>query len=341
MVGLKEIKVENFNSKISYHMQYHHNAKTNIQQRKVIKETVHKISSRDLADRFQVSHVTITKWRKVEHLEDKSSKPKTIYYALSEAEQKIIRKVRKRGLFSLDDLLISLSPYIEKLNRTNCWRTLKRYRLNRFSVKEKKEGKRFANYLPGFLHIDLFYLPKIKESRKKKRYYCFLAIDRTTKLVFLEVYPRRTQQEAADFLVKCLEFFPYRIHHILTDNGKEFTLKGMRNRWGKIKAQPLFDLICEWLKIKHRTTKPYHPWTNGQAEIMVRIAKNHTTRVHHYQNISETIKNIKRFQDAWNYYKRLKVLQGKMPYEVTCEWFKKKPEIFLRDPTILIEKNSP
>ena len=318
-------------------MQYHHNAKTNIQQRRIIKETTYKLSSRDLADRFQVSHVTVAKWRKVEHLEDKSSRPNTVYYALSEAEQKIIRKVRKRGLFSLDDILISLSPYIKRLNRTNCWRTLKRYRLNRLTAKEKKEKKRFANYLPGFLHIDLFYLPKIE----KKRYYCFLAIDRVTKLVFLEIYPRRTQAEAADFLVKCLEFFPYRIHRILTDNGKEFSLKGMRNRYGTIKAQPLFDLICEWLEIEHKTTKPYHPWTNGQAEIMVRIVKNHTTKVHHYQNVSEAIKDIKRFQDTWNYYKKLKVLQGKTPYEVCCEWFKKKPEIFLRNPTILIGKNSP
>lgn len=313
-------------------MQYHLNAKTNIEQRQIIKESSE--STRNLANRFLVSHVTVAKWRKVEHLEDKSSRPNTIYYALSEAEQKIIRKVRKRGLFSLDDLVISLAPYIERLNRTNCWRTLKRYRLNKFTIQEKKEKKKFASYLPGYLHIDVFYLPKIA----KKRYYCFLAIDRVTKLVFLEIYSRRTQHEAADFLVKSLEFFPYRIHHILTDNGKEFTLKGMRNRWGKIKAQPLFDLICEWMEIEHRTTKVKHPWTNGQAEIMVKIVKAHTVKVHRYQEISEAIKDLKRFQDTHNYHRRLKVLQGKTPYQVCCEWFRKKPEIFLRDPTILIEK---
>jgi DNA-binding PadR family transcriptional regulator len=64
---------------------------------------------------------------KVEHLEDKSSRPHKIYYALSDLAQKIIRKVRKIGLFSLDEILISLSPYIERLNRINCWRTSKRY----------------------------------------------------------------------------------------------------------------------------------------------------------------------------------------------------------------------
>lgn len=322
-------------------MHYHHNAKTNLQQRKIIKRTCHHFSTRKLGERFQVSHVTVAKWRKVEHLEDKSSKPNTIYYALSEAEQKIIKKVRKKGLFSLDDLVISLKPYLERLNRTNCWRTLLRYGLNKFTDKEKKEKKKFANYLPGYLHLDVFYLPKIKENGKKIRYYCFLAIDRVTKLIFLEVYSHKGQREATDFLVKCLEFFPYRIHHILTDNGKEFTLKEMRNRWGKVETQALFDLICEWLEIKHRTTKVKHPWTNGQAERMIREVKENTIKIHHYRNIQEAISDLKRFQDTWNYYKRLKVLQGKTPYEACCQWFQKKPEIFLRNPTILIGKSSP
>ena len=48
-------------------MQYHYNAKTNIQQRRIIKKTSFQSSTRDLADKFQVSHQTIAKWRKSEH----------------------------------------------------------------------------------------------------------------------------------------------------------------------------------------------------------------------------------------------------------------------------------
>jgi len=278
---------------------------------------------------YRVSHVTVAKWKLVEHLEDKSSRPKTIHYALSRAEIQIIKKVRKRGLFSLDNLYLSLAPYLAKLNRTNCYRVLKRCKLNRFTDKEKKSKKKFANYLPGFLHVDCFYLPKIN----KKRYYCFLAIDRITKLVFLEIYPRKSQNEAADFLIKTLEFFPYRIHRILTDNGREFSLKRMKNRFGQVKTESLFDLICQWLEIKHKTTKVKHPWTNGQAERIVRTVKKHTIKVHRYQNAEQAIKDIKRFQDAHNYYRRLKSLQGKTPYQATCQWFARKPEIFLRNPT--------
>jgi hypothetical protein len=100
-------------------MQYHLNAKTNVEQRRIIKESSE--STRSLANRFLVSHVRVAKWRKVEHLEDKSSRPKTPYYALSKGECQIIVKVRKKGIFSLDDLYLSLNPYLEKLNRTNCY----------------------------------------------------------------------------------------------------------------------------------------------------------------------------------------------------------------------------
>lgn len=308
-------------------MQYHFNAKTNIAQRQAIKQS--RESVRDLSKVYRVSHVTVAKWKLVEHLEDRSSRPKTIHYALSRTEVRIIKKVRKKGLFSLDDLYLSLAPYLAKLNRTNCYRVLKRCKLNKLTDKERNSKKKFANYLPGFLHIDCFYLPKIA----KKRYYCFLAIDRTTKLVFLEIYPRKRQYEAADFLMKVLEFFPYRIHRILTDNGREFSLERMRNRFGQIKTESLFDLICEWLEIKHKTTKVKHPWTNGQAERMVQTVKKHTIKIHHYQDVEGAIRDIKRFQDTHNYYRRLKSLQGKTPYQATYEWFVKKPEIFLRDLT--------
>jgi len=81
-----------------------------------------------LGNRFLVSHLTVAKWKK--------------------AESQIIAKVRKRGLFSLDDLDLSLKPYLEKLKRTNCYRTLVRYRLNKFSERDLRINMAKLNKKP-------------------------------------------------------------------------------------------------------------------------------------------------------------------------------------------------
>lgn len=44
-----------------------------------------------------------------------------------------------------------------------------------------------------------------------------------------------------------------------------------------------FDRPCKKHSIEHRLTKPYHPWTNGQAERVDRAVKDATTKVFHYQ----------------------------------------------------------
>jgi len=313
-------------------MHYHRNAKTNVNQRLTMKNS-HK-SSRALGLQYEISHVTANKWKKRAEPADKSSRPETIHYAVDPAFWKIVKKVRQKALFTLDDLLVALKPYIEHLNRPNCYRILLHYRLNRLSLEEKKKRKQFAFYKPGYLHIDVFYLPKIE----KKKYYCFLAIDRATRLVFLELYPMRRKQEAADFLVKCLDFFPYRLHHVLTDNGREFAMKGQPS-FGKTSTNgTLFELVCELVGIKYRKTKAYHPWTNGLAERMVRTTKEHTTYLKHYQNMNEALTDIKYFQNIHNLQRKLKVLGYKTPYEATMEWFVKDPDIFLKNPTVLLTR---
>jgi len=80
----------------------------------------------------------------------------------------------------------------------------------------------------------------------------------------------------------------------LNDKGREFSLKRFKNRYGKAKNEALFNLICQWLEISHQTTKVKHPWTNGQAEIMIKIVKNQAIKIHHYQSPEEAIKDLKK-----------------------------------------------
>ena len=73
--------------------------------------------------------------------------------------------------------------------------------------------------VPAKAGIDLKYLPALD----RRRSYAFVAIDRATRYVYLEIHPRRNGKTAAAFLERFLAHFPHAVHTILTDNGSEFT----------------------------------------------------------------------------------------------------------------------
>ena len=87
----------------------------------------------------------------------------------------------------------------------------------------------------------------------------FVAIDRTSKFAFAELYERITRMVAVEFLRRLIALVPYKIHTILTDNGIQFANRST-NRYAFLL---LFDRICAKHGIEHRLTKPNHPWTNG------------------------------------------------------------------------------
>ena len=311
-------------------MHYHRNAKTNIEQRKAIKASHSAV--RGLAEQFFISHVTAAKWKKAPHLEDKSHKPEIIHYAVPQEYLALVKKVREKAKLPLDDLLLQLVEYVPSLKRGNLYRILRHYQLNKLSEKEKREIKKFKQYPPGYLHIDCFYLPKFNG----KRMYCYLAIDRATRLIFLRIYPRKNKEAAADFLISALGFYPFRVHTILTDNGKEFTNVGQKS-YGRVGKNPvLFEIICELAGIDYRKTKARHPWTNGMAERAVRTVKDNTVKLEHYESLESAVIGILHYQDIHNFRYRMKVLNYKTPFQMTMEWFVKEPKLFIKHPNELL-----
>lgn len=201
-----------------------------------------------------------------------------------------------------------------------------KHRLNRLPDPFKdKGGGKFGFYLPGFLHIDLAYLPMLSDYSNRR--YFLVAIDRVTKVVFLMLVDGKTQAEAVRFLKAVIVFYPYRIHRILTDNGKEF---------GK-----QFTAACQLYGIKHKRTKVKHPWTNGQAEITVKLVKQDTVWQKFYRDYREIEADFKRWQIGYNISRRLKSLKGLTPYGKTLEYYQslteeKRNSRFKQHPKILL-----
>ncbi|ADV45927.1 DDE-type integrase/transposase/recombinase [Nitratifractor salsuginis] len=259
---------------------YHCNARTNSHIRQSIQKS--KASNQELARRFGVSIQTISKWRNRQETQDRSSRPHTIHYALNNLEREIVRIVRTCTWMPLDDLVEILRSVFPGISRSAVYRTLKTLKISRVPEEKRAKAKKFKEYAPGFVHMDVTYLPKIDGVK----YYLFVAIDRATRLMYYKVYRSRSAGSAMDFLEECQRFFPFRITHILTDNGMEFT-----DRFSQGRKEPTgnhrFDKLCKALKITHRLTEPFTPQTNGMVERANGLIKERTIKVQNYENLKQ------------------------------------------------------
>ncbi|MBB4375298.1 hypothetical protein GGD63_008147 [Bradyrhizobium sp. cir1] len=78
--------------------------------------------------------------------------------------------------------------------------------------------RKFKSYPIGYFHID------IAEVRTAEgRLYLLVAIDRTSKFAYTEVYEKATRRITADLLQNLIKAVPYKLHTVLTDNGTHFT----------------------------------------------------------------------------------------------------------------------
>ena len=161
------------------------------------------LNIKQAAEKYGVTTDTVYKWRRRTDFEDRSSAPKRTKQVLSPFEQHLICEVRRFTGFSVAGLIDVLSPYIAHIGRGNVYRLLSHERLNRkeylLAEGQKTKPKRFKSHEPGFLHVDIKYLPKID----KLRHYLFVAIDRNTRLVTIGIYPKSGIKEAVAFQDHC------------------------------------------------------------------------------------------------------------------------------------------
>ena len=93
----------------------------------------------------------------------------------------------------LDDLSDTIANLISNANRSNVYLTLKSFDINKVPQEQKEKAKKFKEYEPEFLHIDVTYLPKFDGHK----YYLFVAIDRATRLLYYKVYENKSSENAS------------------------------------------------------------------------------------------------------------------------------------------------
>lgn len=312
---------------------YHSNSTTNLRLRTEINNS--SMSYQVLSSKYGVSQNTIWKWKSRTEFNDKSSRPNHIKYALSQLEMLIAVELRSLTWWSLDEITEAINPTEPESIRSAVYRTFVRENINQVPKKEKEKAKKFKEYDPGYLHIDVTYLPKINGIK----YYLFVAIDRATRTLYYKVYDAKTSANADGFMQQCLIFFPFGITHVLTDNGLEFTNRLLKDKKGKYNAKPSkLDLICVKNDIDHRCTKPFTPKTNGMVEKANDIIKNGTIKKTKYNTLEEMNRDLMKFLIHYNLYRRhgslRKELKVKTPFNAVEKWFELDPEIFKENPSL-------
>ena len=278
-------------------------------------------SLRALSRRYGINQKTVAKWKKRTSLADLPTGPKAPHSTvLSLEEEAVIVAFRRHTLLPLDDCLYALQP-----TRSSLHRCFQRHGISRLPQVEgdKEPKKKFKSYPIGYFHVDI-----AEVQTAEGKLYLFVAIDRTSKFAFVELYAKAGKMNAAQFLRNLIAAVPYSIHIILTDNGIQFT----NQKRHKYAFHHIFDRVCDENNIEHRLTKVKHPWTNGQVERMNRTIKEATVKRFHYDDHAQLQKHLADFIDAYNFGRRLKTLKGLTPYEFICKQWTLEQDRFIINP---------
>jgi transposase InsO family protein len=257
----------------------HANATTTPRTRAYIQKS--RASHAALARELGIHPRTVARWKTRQDVADRSTRPHRLATTISEWEEALIVELRRGLALPLDDILEAMRRCLNpKLSRSGIHRCLQRHGLSARLTPDKAPAVTFQTDAPaGFIHVDVKYLPPLG----RRRSYAYVAIDRATRFVYLEILPDRRAATAAGFLTRFLDRFPLAVHTILTDNGSEFTDRFAVDKKAKPQDRPSgdhpFDRLCAEHAITHRLTKPFRPQTNGMVERFNRRLGEHLGRM--------------------------------------------------------------
>ena len=141
---------------------------------------------------------------------------------------------------------------------------------------------------------------------ERRKRYLYVAIDRCSRSVHLAVKDDETEPSAIAFLREAAAAFPFRLTHVLTDNGSCFT--------------SAFAKVCAELGAAYRHTRPYTPQTNGMVERFNGRVGSEVLGITIYPH-RDLEQLLRGFNAAYNA-RRQRVLNGKTPDQIVAERLK-------------------
>jgi transposase InsO family protein len=230
------------------------------------------------ARQFNTTTKTVGKWADrfraegVDGLRDRSSRPLSSPVQTPPATRAVIECLRRQRYTQ-----VQIAAQIG-VSQATVSRILKRCGLSLLSALEPQQPRpRYERDAPGELvHLDIKKLGRFNAVGHRitgdKRQpnatrgvgfeFVHVAIDDHSRVATAEIFPDEKKESAVAALLKTaadFERFGVTIDRVMTDNGSCYRSKA-------------FARACRQLGIKHVTTKPYTPQTNGKAERFIQTA---------------------------------------------------------------------
>jgi transposase InsO family protein len=316
----------------------HKNATTTPRTRAEIQAAPASVSNNALAKRYNVNAGTIKRWRERTTVVDGSHRPKRLNATLSPELEEVVVEMRRTFLLSIDDLLVLVHEFIHpEMSRSALGRLLERHGVSNLrdlvppveEAEEPSTPKKFKKYDPGFIHVDVKYLPKMADETTRK--YLYVAIDRATRWVYHEVLPDKSSRSAAGFLERVIEACPLKIAKVLTDNGSEFTDRFVHGKERTPTGRHAFDRVCAAHGIDHRLIRPWRPQTNGMVERYNGRVTDQLARTR-FASGDELARGLEAYRQVYMNHVPQRALGHKTPRDALIEWFEKRPDLFRISP---------
>jgi transposase InsO family protein len=316
-------------------LRLHKNARTTPAIRDELRAAPASISTNALAQRYGLHHTTVDKWRQRPSSEDRSHRPRTLHATLTPEQEEIVAELRRTLLIDTVDLLMLVREFIcPTMSESALKRMMKRHgvsSLRALMPQEEPEepAKPFKRYPPGFVHVDVKYLPRMADEASRS--YLYVAIDRATRWVFFEIHPDKRAETAAGFLERLVAAATFRVEKVLSDNGPEFTDRFVHGRERTPTGKHAFDRVCAKHGIEHRLIRPWRPQTNGMAERFNGRIADQLGRTH-FENSAQLRSGLEAYRQIYLNHLPQRVLGHRTPRQALLDWFKKEPERFRTDP---------
>ena len=224
--------------------------------------------------RFRVCRPTVYRWRERydghwQSLLDRSHRPHHCRNEHTKEEYELI----KRHYPYYDDKIMLWDRLREKGYKrcyTSMLRAIKRLKLDKSPEKRrcrKPKPYQRAEYPGQKVQIDVKFVPSYCVADGQK-YYQYTAVDECTRYCYREMYAEHSTYSSLDFLKKLIEYFPFPIREVQTDNGTEWTNALLVKN---ADHKTLFEQYLEDNEIIYHRIRVATPQHNGKVERQHRI----------------------------------------------------------------------